>query len=213
MLCSEIHTSPQSGFPSNKFAKSQLDLEVNKINLNLSQFKDYHKLLQDLNKNMKEMEAIRNDPEDYIHEYFGELTRQVDLRRETLIEDIHKYSDEIIQNIEKLKQECLAKSKEATKIKDLATIKAKMNELNSMFDSLEIDDIKLEEIMSKKKSKVLNDLMGPILMQYKSELQGKKHYKFLTNEIKLDKFFGSLSCSDFDTDLMKVSIVLLKSEL
>jgi len=139
MLCFEIHISPQSGFPSNKFAKNQLDLGVNTINLNLSQFKCYHKIIQDLNKNMKEMEAIRNDPENYISEYFGELTIQVDLRRETLIEDINKYFDELIQKIEKLKQEGVAKSKEATKIKDLATIKAKMNELNSMFNSLEID--------------------------------------------------------------------------
>jgi len=156
---------------------------------------------------MKEMEAIRNDPEDYISEYFGELIRQVDLRRETLIGDIHKYSDELIQKIEKLKQECLAKSKEATKIKDLATIKAKMNELNSMFNSLEIDDIKLEEIMSKKKSKELNDLMGPVLKQYKFELQGKKYYKFLTNEIKLENVFGSLSCFNYDIGNIKVNIV------
>ncbi len=135
------------------------------------------------------------------------MTRQVDLRRETLIRDINEYSDELIQTIERLKQECVAKSKEATKIKDLATIKAKMNELNSMSNSLEIDDIKHEEIMSQKKSKELNELMGPVLKQCKYELQGKKYYKLLTNEFKFEDIFGTLSCSDFYTDSMKVNIV------
>jgi len=152
---------------------------------------------------MKEMEAIRNDPDDYIHEYCGELTRQVDLRRETLIEEIYIYSNKLIQDIEKLKQECLAKSKEATKIKDLATIKAKMSDLNAMFNSLEIDDKKLEEIMSKKKSNELNDLMAPVLRQIKFELQGEKYHKFITEE----NIFGTLCCSDLDIDNMKVNIV------
>jgi len=58
MFCSDIHKAPQHGFASNKFAKSQLDLKVNEINLNFSQFKDYNKIIQDLNKNLKEIEVI-----------------------------------------------------------------------------------------------------------------------------------------------------------
>jgi len=177
MLCSRTHLVPKEGFPSNKFAKNQLDLKINEINLNFSQFNDYNKIIQDLNENLKEIEAIRNDPDNYISEYFGELTRQVDLRRETLIEDIQKYSDELIQKIQKLKQDCVTKSKEVMK--------------NS------------EIIISQKKSKELDDLMGPVLERYKFELQGKKYYKLVTNEIKLENIFGSLSC--FDN--MRVNIV------
>jgi len=148
--------------------------------------------------------VIRKDPDNYISEYFGELKRQVDLQRETLIEDIHEYSDELIQKIEKLKQECVAQSKEGTD--ELDTIKAKMNDLNSTFNSLEIDVIKLEEIMSQKKSKQLNDLMGPVLEQYKFELQGKKYFKLVKGEIKMENVFGSLSCFDFDIDNIRVNI-------
>ncbi len=156
---------------------------------------------------MKEMEAIRNDPENYIYEYFGELTNQVDLRRETLIGEIKKYSDELIQKIEKHRQDCVAKSKKTTKVTEvLETIKSKMKELNSMFNSLEIDDKKLEEIMSKKKSKALNELMVPVLKQYKFELHGKQYYKLLTNEFKLENIFGSLSCFECDIDNIKVII-------
>jgi len=96
MSCSGAHLVPKEGFLENRIVKQQLDLEINKINWNFSKFKDYQKIIQDLNNNFKETEAIQKDPENYISDYFGELTRQVDLRRETLIEDIHKYSDELI---------------------------------------------------------------------------------------------------------------------
>jgi len=140
IFCSEVHKAPQYGFPSNKIVKNLLEKRVNNINLNFSQFNDYNQIIQHLNKNLKEIELFRKDPDNFIAEYFAELTRQVDLRRETLIEDIHKYSDELIQKIERIKQECVAKSKEASKITDeLDTIKAKMNELNLMFNSLEIE--------------------------------------------------------------------------
>ncbi len=208
LLCTEMHISPKSGFPSNKIVKNQLDLEINKTKLDFTQFNEYHVILRELNRNLKEIDALRKNPEDYISEYFAILTRQINLRRETLIEDIHNYSDELILKIEKLKQECVGKSKETSGItNDLDTIKAKMNELNSMFNSSEIDEIKFKEIMTKKKAKELRDLMRPFLKQYKFELQREKYYKVLTNEINLEDVFGSLSCSDFDPDLMKVNIV------
>jgi len=153
---------------------------------------------------LNEIETIQKDPENYIYEYFGKLTNQVDLRREIMIRDINKYSDELIQKIDKLRKECMARSKEATNImQDLEAIKSKMKELNLMFNSLEIDDKKLEEIMSKKKSKELSELMVPVLRQIKFELQDEKYHKFITEE----NIFGTLCCSDFDIDNMKVNIV------
>jgi len=208
MSCSGTHTVPHEGFPENKFAKHQLDLEINKIGLNFGQFKNYSKIIHDLNENLKEMETIRKDPENYIYEYFGELTRQVDLRRETLIRDIHEYSDELIQKIEKLKQERAAKSKEGTIITDdLEMIKTKMNDLNSMFNSSDIDDIKHGKIISQKKLKEVSDLMGLVLNQYKYDLQDGKYYNFFTNEIKLENVFGSLSFLNYDIGNIKVNIV------
>jgi len=169
--------APKEGFLENMFAKNLLE---NKIHLNFSQFDEYNKIFQDLNRNLKEIELIRNDPVNYIAEYFGELTRQVDLRRETLIEDIHKYSDKLIQKIEKLKQDCVVKSKNAMKTS--------------------------EDMISQKKSKEMSDLMGPVLKQFKFELQGKKYYKLLTNKIKMKNVFGSLGFFDFDINNMKVNI-------
>jgi len=199
ILCFKTHSVPKEGFIENRTVKNLLEYKAQKINLNFSQFNDYNKIIQDLNKNLREIEAIRKDPDNYISEYFGELTRQVDLRRETLIEDIHKYSDELIQKIEKLKLDCVAKSKEASKITDeLDMIKTKINGLNSTFDSLEVDDIRIEEI---------NDLVEPALKRYKFELQGKKYYKLSKKETKLKDVFVSLSCFYHDIDKKMVNIV------
>ncbi len=48
--CSGVHIVPKEGFLENGLCQH----EINKIDLNLSQFKDYHKIIQDLNKNLKE---------------------------------------------------------------------------------------------------------------------------------------------------------------
>jgi len=70
---------------------------LGQTNLNVSRFNGYIEIIQNLNENLKEIEAIQNDPEDCISEYFSGLTRQVDMRREALIEEINKYSYELIQ--------------------------------------------------------------------------------------------------------------------
>ncbi len=133
-----------------------------------------------------------------------------DLRRETLIEDIHKYSDELIQKIEKLKKDYMAKSKVLAKITDeLDTIKAKINDLNSTFNSLEIDDIKLEEIMSQKQSREISEMMEPALEQYKFDLQGGKYLKLIEGRVKYEEVFGSLKSFESDIDRIEVNDLVL----
>ena len=66
-------------------------------------------------------------------------------------------------------------STKATKIKDgTNTIKTKKNILNSTFDTLEIDELKHDEILSQRKSKEVSEMLEPVLKNYKMELQGKK---------------------------------------
>ncbi len=54
MSCSGAHLVPKQGFLENGLCQH----EINKISLNLSRFKDYHEIIQDLNKNFKETDAI-----------------------------------------------------------------------------------------------------------------------------------------------------------
>ena len=60
---------------------------------------------------------LEKEPENYIFEYFEDLKRQVDLRREELKLKLDNCSDEIIQSIERTKEVKVYLSKEVNRIK------------------------------------------------------------------------------------------------
>ncbi len=144
---------------------------------------------------MRVIQTLQDDPEYYIDEYCRELTMQVDLRREQLFERIGNYSDELIQQIDVWKSKLLAKAKEnGTKVAEnkLKECKTRLNQLNSIFESLAFENIKMEEIMSQKKSKELAELLKQVMRQNKRELLGRETLELKTHDIKMEKVFGTL---------------------
>ena len=55
---------------------------------------------------------MEENPESYIYEYFSNIKRQVDIRREDLKFKIDKCSDDIIQYVENAQSELIRLSKE-----------------------------------------------------------------------------------------------------
>ena len=100
----------------------------------------------------------------------------------------------------------MVKSKVPLRITEsIDIIKTKLNQLNSRFESLEMDETNINDIMSQKQSKEVGELIKPVLEMYKHELQGNKEYTLNnTVTVKLEDVFGILSCTDFDTDNIKV---------
>jgi len=120
---------------------------------------------------------------------------QVDLRREQLFERIGNYSDELIQQIDVWKSKLLAKAKEnGTKVAEnkLKECKTRLNQLNSIFESLAFENIKMEEIMSQKKSKELAELLKQVMRQNKRELLGRETLELKAHDIKMEEVFGTL---------------------
>jgi len=186
--------------------------KLHKLNINFDKLDESKKLLEDLNKQFREIETFRNDPEYYIDEYFVELTRQVDLRRERLFESIGLHSDLMIQQIEEWKSGLLTKAKEnGTRIDEERTeeCKARLGQLNSMFASLEIDNIKMEEITHQKKSKELSGLLKRIAEEYKEEILEGKTFELKTNDIKMEEVFGTLQMEEVS---LQMGVMLLASE-
>ena len=70
--------------------------------------------------------------------------------------------------------------------------KAKLDQLNSMFASFEVDNSKLQEIMSQKMAKELEEMMKPISKAYTLEVLGNKSYTLHTPDVKICEMFGSL---------------------
>ena len=167
-FCSRDHTIPKDGFSPNENLQKQLEVHLYTISINFTQFHDLKKLVQDLNRDLKDIESIRADPKNYIYEYFKELNRQVDLRRDTIIIEVETYSNELIQKIDIIDKDCLAKVTTKTKTTDcIDDCKAELEELNGMFNTFEIDNSKLEEMFSLKRTNELQELMGPLVEDYK----------------------------------------------
>jgi len=180
--------------------QNMLISKLHKLNINCEKFNESKKLLEGLNKQFREIETFQNEPEYYIDEYCRELTRQIDLRREQLFESIGQYSDLLVMQIDEWKSGLLAKAKENSKRvaeKKFKECKARLGQLNSMFESLEIDDKKLEEIMYKKASKELAELLKPMAGEYRRELLEGKTIDVKTQDIKMEEVFGTLDSSFF----------------
>jgi hypothetical protein len=103
-LCNKNHSVPEDGFQINTLIQEQLNAQLHTLNHNFSQFNESRKIIDALNKEFNEIESIHKDPENYISEHCYELNRQVDLKRETMIKDIHEHSDSLIQKIALLKK-------------------------------------------------------------------------------------------------------------
>ena len=73
---------PKNGFPVNKIVIKQLEIHLNTMDTKFSQFNDARMFIGDLNRDFKYIESLHNDPTNYILEYFSEIHRQVDLRKE-----------------------------------------------------------------------------------------------------------------------------------
>jgi len=76
-----------------------MEIEQNTLKINPLNG-DCKKVLNESTNNKSTLEALQKDPGSYIYDYFGEIIRQVDLRREELKSKVNSYSDEMVQSIE-----------------------------------------------------------------------------------------------------------------
>ncbi len=73
---------------------------------------------------------------------------------------------------------------------------ARSDQLNSMAESLEIDNNELEEMMCQKTSNELAELPKPTASEYRRQLLGRKTLQLKTNDIKMEEVFGMLQMDE-----------------
>ena len=78
----------------------------------------------------------------------------------------------------------------------IADCKIKLDQLNSMFSAFEMNDEKLDEVMSQRQSKELQRILRPIVEDYKFELLGNTSYELTTDEFEIGDMFGTLISSE-----------------
>ncbi len=117
------------------------------------------------------------------------------MRREQLFESIGQYSERLVMQIDEWKSGLLTKAKQncnrigEQKVKEC---KARLGQLNMMFETHEIDNIKMEEIVNQKASKELEKLLKSIAREHKRELLEGKRFELKTHDIKMEEVFGTL---------------------
>lgn len=80
-------------------------------------YEECKKDIEEANENVAKIEEIDKDSENFIYNYFEDIKRKVDIRREVLKVEIDKYSDELIQSINETKADYFKLSKETSELK------------------------------------------------------------------------------------------------
>ena len=95
-LCYEEHFIPGNGFQVSKQIQNVLDIGFNELKIEIGVFAECKKTFEETRETVVKLDSLCKDPQSYIYEYFHEIKRQVDLRREELKQQIDQFSDEVL---------------------------------------------------------------------------------------------------------------------
>ena len=91
-------------------------------------FEECRKEIENAKENVVEIGLLEKNAENYIYDYFEDIKRQVDIRREDLKFRIDTYSDQIIKSVEMDQMNLIKLSKEANQLR--TNIKKSRKDLN-----------------------------------------------------------------------------------
>ena len=190
-ICQEMHHIPKNGFMIHKRLQNLIKLELNSMKLS-PVFEECKKEIEDARNNMVKVELLEKNAENYIYEYFEDIKRQVDIRREDLKFKIDNYSDELIKSVETNQMNLIKLSKEVNQITiNIEKSKDELNKLITQFDTLEFNDKKFEDI--KTNVAVVNQEFHKIPAEYQDSLIGKTKYTFEFMESQIEDIFGRVT--------------------
>jgi hypothetical protein len=168
-----------------------LDVELNNL-ASSPMFDECRKEIEKAKENVVQIELLEKNAENYIYEYFEDIKRQVDIRREDLKFKIDTYSDQIIKSVELDQMNLIKLSKEANQLTtNIEKSRKDLNELVTQFDTLEFNDKKFEDI--KANVEVVNRELHKILAEYQDSLIDNKKYTFEFKELPVEEIFGRVT--------------------
>jgi hypothetical protein len=190
-ICQEEHLIPKKGFMVNNRLQKLLRLELNALKVS-PVFDECIKEIEEAKENVVKIGLLEKNAENYIYDYFEDIKRQVDIRREDLKFKIDKYSDEIIKSVEMNQMNHIKLSKEINEIRtNIELSKEELNKSMLQFDNLEFNDKKFEDIKSS--VAVVNQKFNKILGEYQDSLIDNKKYSFEFKELPIEDVFGRVT--------------------
>jgi len=157
-------------------------------------------VMKTAHERVAEIETLEKNSEVFIYDYFEDIKRQVDIRREVLKMKIDKYSDEVIQSIEGTQGNYIKISKQVNQIStDIEQSKKELEEYVKRFDTFDINDRKFEAI--KQGVVAVNGKFDKIILDYNNALIGNKEYSFQFSDMPIADIFGCFHDSKYVRDI------------
>lgn len=159
LICNEEHEIPKEGLKPNQLIEPRIIKCLEKYFEN-PKYKTSLETLVRLNDSVESFETLQKTKEVFINEYFADVIRKIDLRKERLINQINEFPNQLIHNVENKRDECLNKLKKQSEDDEERQMKLKerkemietsRNELHSAFDQAEF------ELITNRLNKILLD--------------------------------------------------------
>ena len=190
-LCGDEHHVPKKGFQINKNIQRGLEMELHKAFGSNPVFEECKSHIENAAKVIRQLEVLRDSPEGYIHDYFEEVKRQVDLRREKLKNEIDLASDQMIDRIERTRAECIQVSAQMKGIvEDLEVLTGELERISDQLNSFDVSEAKLTRI--KGELVALERGLDEKLIKEQHLVLENSEYSFEFDEINIGSVFGGL---------------------
>ena len=130
-------------------------------------------------REVENIESIKKDPTCYINQHFDLNKKRITWRRQTLIADINKYSDQLIQENESNRSQCLQLSAQTNNIaRKIDFLKEELFELKKQFDTFDASVAQLRFERTKNVAIHLKDRLSETLKNYQESLMLNNQLSF-----------------------------------
>ena len=187
-LCNEKTTN--QNFKISKIVQAMLDIEAHRFNLNPK----YEIILNNFKAEIRNLEAILNEPENFIYEEINELKRKVDLDREKAKIEIDKLADDLIEQLETFEKQFKREYKSKVDMKQFISLaetsKQQLAEYEKFLSLLSTNSEERDK-QSKQSETTINNLQSKI-KELKRNLLSNKLITYKPMETKIQDLYGKL---------------------
>lgn len=185
-ICNKKHRIPEEGFVVNKHIQSALDIRDSSSYLS-PLYEECNKEIEEARNNVENIELLQRNSESYIYEYFEEIKRQIDLRREDLKAKIDTCSDKIIRDVDNAKMNCIRLAKKIN-ISSLQADKSQVTQLFERLNKFGIDHQTFYDVQQEIAR--LNKKFTKIIDEFNDDLIGNRKYSFDFKDLPFEDIFG-----------------------
>lgn len=187
-LCDREHQKPLDGFPIVRPLAEMMELRADRLSFGKN-FEYGKNLLVAVEKLLRQFSLINSDPKSFIHDYFNELRKKCNLKREEIKSEIDNHYDQMLKEIDKYQKECDASCKIVDDMfTDIESYKNNLKDWIKEYDTTSINEESRNRIIFESKSTKLklDDQLG----FYKNKLLKNMSYRIEHYDISDKKKLG-----------------------